>query len=187
MNPVYICFSKTLSTPSEDFMTKVIEGLVQFYHREGGTNNFNTAELSTLVSYVRQHLQNAELPIIDVENHKENISERWEDRRNQSIECADTIIHGIMGNNSAQHSYSCLKEDWNGFEKGVAVATRNEIWNEEPVRTYFIFPNTVITEEGRMGQTHPRFPYEKETLIKNNAIVQSQALLQKEPLDCILV
>ena len=169
------------------FITNTIEGLIQFYHKEGGSNQFNATDLKGFAQDISQHINEEDPPLIQQENAEHAIPERWEMRRQQSIDCANRMIQDIMGTPTGKQSYGCLKEDWNGFERGVVVATRQEVYEGTTIQTYFIFPNTVINELGQMGQIIPRFPFEQEKLAANNEVVQKLVLLQQEPLNSFIL
>ncbi len=177
INPIYIYVSNNPQDVPLVFLQQCLHGLYDFYLSRGGSADNRPAGWEALAQEWKASCQVSEIPIASPTAHPV-FSERRQRRVEEACACAEDIITQIMGtsNSATASTFSYLSEDWGSFEKGTAVAQRQV----DGLGLYFLFPDTVIDEEGRMGQTMPRFHFDQ------GALERPRGIWSEAPFDCVV-
>ncbi len=177
INPIYIYISNHPQDIPLAFLQQCLHGLYDFYLSRGGSPDNRPASLEPLAQEWKDHCKVSSIPFASPSEHP-NFNERKQRRVDEAIACAEEIITQVMGasDSAGPSTYSYLSKEWSSFEVGTAVARRQLA----SLDIYFLFPDTVIDEEGRMGQTIPRFHFD-QGLLETATGIWSEA-----PFNCVV-
>jgi hypothetical protein len=185
MNPVYIYFSISPNTPSNAYIANTVKGLLHLYMKNENENLANNFDLDKVVETLTASLQSDTLPLMPVESFP-SLEKKWEAKIKKCIDCAVDLVKEVsplmQDEVTVSYEHSYLQTDWKQFEKGTGVITKKS----SMATIYFVFPNTIISADGKMNRTLPQFPLNhKDTPRSFNFSQKSH--LQQAPFNSFIV
>jgi len=188
MNPIYIHFTtfhKNTNKPL--YIRHTLKGLFDYFTRLGGEGiAVRTEKYTGIAKFILENGFNGDsipitipedFPILDTEHLR---------RIKDLISCAKKIITEVSpileNEKDIMYHETFLKEDWKGFGKGCGVISRATNF----ATVYFLFPNTMISNDGQLNREAPIFP-QTENRLSSRMKSEEGALMGQAPFDSFVL
>jgi len=189
MNPIYIHFASfSQNIDSQTYIGNTLECLHKYYLNLGGESiKIENNHLDELADILATKSDSSDLKITDAKDFPA-LDDFHMNQINMIIDCAKEIMKEVApllsGEKIEQSISSYLSENWKSFGKGCGVIKR--VTNFATV--YFLFPNTMVGQDGQLNKEAPIFPNKNnQTQLRNNIESQEPNLITKAPYDSFVL
>jgi len=188
MNPIYIHFTTFhKNTDASVYIRRTLMGLFDYFVKLGGEGiAVKEGKYAGIANFILENGFNGDpIPVTKSENFPE-LDEEHQRRIKDLITCAKDIIAEVSpllsDETGAEYQETFLNEDWKGFGKGCGVISRTT----NLAAVYFLFPNTMISDDGQLNREAPMFP-QTENRLSSRMKSEEGALMGQAPFDSFVL